>query len=191
MRHRYFWFIILLLLCGFASQIRAGIRPSFQLETCSWNATDIVVATEGKKIDGVFRVLESWKGDLNPGDTIKIPELASFQSEASRVVQSPWYGKETKDRVIVTGERMVLFLKRDVHNAVTETGNVAPAPAPSIKWKSASFYDEMNVSVVWIEEGHTFAFLQLVNPGPSLLVRFGFSEDELKSHTQAIKANQN
>jgi hypothetical protein len=191
MRHRYSWLIFFFLLCGSASKVQTAIRPSFQLETCSWNATDIVVATEGKKIDGVFRVLEAWKGDLNPGDTIKVPELASFQSEASRVVQSPWYEKETKDRVIVTGERMVLFLKRDAQTAVTETASAAPGPTHSIKWKSASLFDEMSVSVVWIEEGRAFCFLQLMNPGPSLLVRLGLTEDELKNQSQQIKATQN
>jgi hypothetical protein len=45
----------------------AGIRPSFNLQNCSWHATHVVVATEGEKIDGVLKVLESWKGDLAPG----------------------------------------------------------------------------------------------------------------------------
>src|SRR6266508_1230362 len=87
---KYSGLVLLFLLCGNHSPVSAGIRPSFGIEVCSWNATHIVVATEGKTIDGVFRVLESWRGDLNPGDTIKIPELASFKPRSSRAVSEPW-----------------------------------------------------------------------------------------------------
>jgi hypothetical protein len=76
----------LLLLLLFASHAAAGSRASFGVEICSWRATHIVVATEGKKIDGVFRVLESWKGDLSVGETIRIPELAAFNSKKERTI---------------------------------------------------------------------------------------------------------
>jgi Surface antigen variable number repeat len=187
MKHKYFWFISLFLLCGSSSQVLAGIRPSFNLETCSWNATDIVVATEGKRIDGVFSVLESWKGDLNPGDTIRVPELASFQPEPSRAISDAWYQKEKSPHLVVTGERMILFLKRDSHESAPETDNGNPRSAPSINWRSASFFDEMNVSVVWIEQGQAFGFVQMMNPGPSLLIRLGASEDELKNRVLEVK----
>src|SRR6185369_10112108 len=111
---KYSVFVILVLLCGSHSLTSAGIRPSFGLEGNTWNATHIVVVTEGKTIDGIFRVLESWKGDLNPGDTIKVPELASFKAESSRTVSDPWYQKPgTNPGLVVTGDRMVLFLKND------------------------------------------------------------------------------
>src|SRR5215470_6273267 len=78
--------VIALFIC--ASQANAGIRPSFNLDYCSWHATHIVVATEGDEIDVRLTVLESWEGDLSPGETIYITELASFKSEESRTVKS-------------------------------------------------------------------------------------------------------
>ena len=181
MKFKYLSFIPLILLCLSPSQALAGIRPSFDLETCSWNASDIVVATEGKKIDGVFRVLEIWKGNLNPGDTIKIPELASFVPESARVVSDPRYQKEKSPRLVVTGDRMVLFLRRNDGEPAQETSDRTVRSAASIQWQSAAFYDEFNVSVVWIDQGKSFAFVQVLNPGPSLLIDLGFSEDEVKN----------
>jgi len=185
---KYSGLVLLFLLCGTHSPVSAGIRPSFGIEVCSWNATHIVVATEGKTIDGVFRVLESWRGDLNPGDTIKIPELASFKPPSSRAVSDPWYEKRNSDQgLFVTGERMVLFLKKESSGSTLEADHSSlPSPA-SMRWKSSSFYNEMNVSVVWIEEGKTFGFVQVMNPGPSLLISLGLSEDELKNRALEIK----
>src|SRR5262249_53146583 len=64
----------------------AAIRPSFQLDSCAWAATHVIVVTEGARIDGVVEVLESWAGDLKKGDTITVPELAEFAPEAKRRV---------------------------------------------------------------------------------------------------------
>ena len=180
--------VLLVLLCGSHSLISAGIRPSFDLETCSWNATHIVVATEGKTIDGEFRVLESWKGDLNPGDTIKVPELASFKPPSSRAVSDAWSEKQKSNQgLFVTGERMVLFLKKDSRGSTSEAGDSGPPSSASIRWNSSSFYDEMNVSVVWIETEKAFGFVQVMNPGPSLLITLGLSEELLKNRALEIK----
>ena len=52
----------------------AAIRPSFSLDYCSWHATDIV-RVEVTPRECVFRVLESWKGDLEAGSPVALPEL--------------------------------------------------------------------------------------------------------------------
>src|SRR5262245_46364145 len=156
MKPKYFAFILLTLILLSASQARAGIRPSFDLDTSAWNATDIVVATEGKKIDGVFRVLETWKGDLSVGDTISIPALASFGPETSRVVSDLRYQKEKGPRIVVSGDRMVLFLKREPHQSATETGGGSSLSSNSIRWKPTGVFDDFNVSVTWMEEGKSF-----------------------------------
>lgn len=57
-----------------AIPIEATIRPSFDLDGCSWNATHIVLVQTTDK-NGVFPVVESLKGDLKPGDLLEIPEL--------------------------------------------------------------------------------------------------------------------
>lgn len=185
---KYSALVFLFLLCGSHSLVSAGIRPSFDLETCSWNATHIVVVTEGKTIDGVFRVLESWKGDLYSGDTIKVPELASFKAPSSRAVSDAWYEEQKNNQgLFVTGERMVLFLKKVSSGSTSEAGDSGPPSSASIRWKSSSFYDEMNVSVVWIETEKAFGFVQVMNPGPSLLISLGLSEEELKNRALDIK----
>src|SRR6185369_5181374 len=76
----------LLFLLTVSSAASAGLRPSFDPDGCSWRATDIVVVTEGSQIDGNFKVLETWKGDLKPGQTIRVPELRSFQDQAARLI---------------------------------------------------------------------------------------------------------
>jgi hypothetical protein len=55
--------------CTFAS-----LKVKFSVDSASWEATNIVVV-ETTPIDGVFDVLESWKGNLTKGTQISIPEL--------------------------------------------------------------------------------------------------------------------
>src|SRR5437016_1049831 len=55
--------------------IRGIPRTMIQAEThCSWNATYIVLVQTTPR-DGVFSVVESWKGDLKPRDSLEVPEL--------------------------------------------------------------------------------------------------------------------
>src|SRR5580658_2628 len=78
--------LVALLTLIFMSQANAGTRPSFYLDACAWDATHIVVVTEGERTDGQVSVLESWKGDLKPGDNITVPELAAFEPQSSRII---------------------------------------------------------------------------------------------------------
>ena len=64
-------FVILLVI---GIPVDAGIRASFSLDRCSWNATHIVLVQTIPK-DGVFSVVESWKGTLKPGDLLEVPGL--------------------------------------------------------------------------------------------------------------------
>jgi hypothetical protein len=65
-------FVVFLTLA--AIPVDAGIRPSFSLDRCTWSATHIV-SVQTTPTDGVFSVVESWKGDLKAGDSLEIPEL--------------------------------------------------------------------------------------------------------------------
>jgi hypothetical protein len=130
---------LLLTLCVAAPSARAGIRPSFSLESCAWFATHVVVATEGEKIDGVLTVLESWKGDLTPGDAVSLPDLAAFNPEASRVVKRPFSNRDAEPRH-VTGDRMILFLKEKP----LANGDGGRAWEPAAR-------GGVDVSVLWVE----------------------------------------
>lgn len=165
--------LFLFLLC--VSNSNAGIRPSFSLDYCSWNATDIVVATEGREIDGNFTVLESLKGDFYNGETISISELSSFQSESSRSINQTWINVEPLK--YVTGSRMILFLKKKAGSK-----NV---------WEQANLFGKMNTSVVWLENDKSFAFVQVENPGASILIDYEKSESEIKNRILEILQTQN
>jgi hypothetical protein len=60
-----------ILLALFLLPATAAIRPSFDLEYCSWHATNIFLA-EVTPVPGKFRVIESWKGRLKPGQVVEI-----------------------------------------------------------------------------------------------------------------------
>ena len=154
--------VITLLLLAAAPAARAGIRPSFSLEYCSWNATHVLVATEGEKIDGDLTVLESWKGDLAPGEAVHVPGLAAFREKSSRLVNKPFGDGTAAPPLYVTGDRMVLFLRQR-----------PKAGAAGVRaWEPAS-RDGINVSVLWVEGGKAYAFVQVINPGDSILIDYG------------------
>ncbi|MBV9216810.1 MAG: hypothetical protein JO053_11590 [Acidobacteria bacterium] len=155
--------------------VRAGIRPSFNLDYCAWNATDIVVATEGDVIDGKLTVIESWKVNLLPGDQLNLPEMAQFAPEESRAIKVG-FGQQTTSVEHVTGTRMVIYLKK----------SEPTTPQSSIHWEGASFAGDLNVSVVWLEGMHAYGFLQLMNPGPSELRELDKSDAEIKYRTSDI-----
>ena len=107
------------------SLAQASTRPAFDLEGSTWTSTHIVLAG---KVDGVFSVLESWRGDLKPGEPLR--DLAGVADEGSRAV--------TAD------SRVVLFLRKRVPVA----NELAWAPAGRSSQKLAT---------VWLDEGTAFA----------------------------------
>jgi surface antigen-like variable number repeat protein len=179
-----------------AVSVSAGIRPSFDLVGSSWHATDIVVVTEGKQIDGVFTVLETWKGDLKPGATISISEMGEFKDKDVR--------QATKGSLIenggpaaaeyVTCERMVLFLidaQKTPEGADKDETRGGGVKSMS-RWHGANTLgNEVKYSSVWIEKDKLYWFMQLMNPGPSLLYGHRGTEAELKSQVADVVSTQN
>jgi hypothetical protein len=164
---------IFLLAFGFVLNSSAGIRPSFYLENLAAQASDIVVVKQ--KWDGKCAVIETWKGELKSGDTIVIPDLTNFLSEESRTISYWPREANSNSPAQVTGSRISLFLKKS---------------SDSIKWEPASNFDGMQVSMAWIENGQTYAFVQRMNPGPSLLVPLHLSESEMKTQVQDVVQTQ-
>ncbi len=143
------------------------------------NATHVVVVTEGGKIDGEVTVLESWKGDLLPGQKITVEGLADFSSKDSRKTDIPAAPanvpfKTRMDRAWrrgmswsqgrgplvyadhVTCTRMILFLIKQEDDGV-------------VSWAPAALRNEVKTSVAWVEYGYVYGFLQRMNPGPLTL----------------------
>jgi hypothetical protein len=147
-----------------ATPADAGFRPSFDVDHCSWSATHIVLVKTTAK-DGVFLVMESWKGDLKPGESLAVPELkpdkdavpiASYPKPPSFNVQDDEGINEQVPRQPI-GSQMLLFLKRRADS----------------QWDPASARGGMKVSALWIDGGKAFCFRQLENPGPSTLSQCG------------------
>ncbi len=164
----------------------AELLPSFFFPQSAWSASDIVVASEGDEIDGRLTVIETWKGSLRRGSMLSIPELAEFQDEKHRLVQSVWTEnpRVAESPRVVSGQRMILFLKRKFDSAegVNEEGDAV--------WGSTSPVGGMRVSTVWVEDGKTYAFVLMFNPGPSLLLDQGKSEAEMKREVGEMTKTQ-
>ena len=153
----------------------AGFRPSFSLDSCTWDATHIVLVATTSEGD-VFIVMESWKGDLKAGDTLKVPELKpdSDAVPISRYPEGEAFDHTDESGVSgriprqPVGSQIVLFLKqRQEKDASSQATNIQA----SGQWQPASVYGGMKVSVVWIDGGQLFCFQQQMNPGPSALGR--------------------
>ena len=151
--------LILLAVSVSALSARAAIRPSFALEYSAWRASDIVLVSEGETLDGELQILEVWKGDLKAGQPLSMPALAKFApAEARRVSENRWSEPDDTSPVI-NGSKMVLFLKR---------------PAGKYgAWQPASLGGDLNTAVVWWEADRLYGFVQVMNPGPSLLAALG------------------
>jgi hypothetical protein len=172
----------LLLLPAPATESFARSQPPFRFDAAVWEATHIVVVTEGEKIDGVVEVLESWKGDLRKGERITVPALAAFASAKMRVIWKRRCREDTGPPAAVTCSRMVLFLIRQQDKADGgRPGKTTWLPA-NLWWK------EIRIAPAWIEADHVFAFAQQLHPGPSRLVSWGMNECGLKSRVDAVLA---
>jgi len=166
------------LLFGFLHPTLAGIRTSFSLDYCSWHATDIVLV-ELTPRPGVFRVVESWKGNLEAGSPVAVPGLQpapgaiEISAYPRRFAEIENGGLNEQIPAQPSGSRMVLFLKNE-------------AGASGEQWRPADFFGEMKTSVVWIDGGQLYRFQQVVNPGPSILAPWDMGLDKMKDRVREI-----
>lgn len=157
---RILWSFVLLTAAESASEI----QPSFHLEDSAWRATDVVIATEGDKVDGKLTVLEALKGGLKKGDIVQVSDLGRFAAPEARAIHGE---RETGNELThVTGSRMVLFMVRGRDGA----------------WAPATLWKEWSVAALWIEGKEVFGFDQPNNPGPSLLVDLRLEEAIVRKH---------
>jgi hypothetical protein len=178
----------LLLIAG-AMAVDAGIRPSFGLDDCAWNATHIVqVQTTAK--NGFFSVVESLKGELKPGDLLEVPELkagthalpiSAYPKGEEFSAQKNWDIEEQIPGQPI-GARLILFLKR--------AGDGGASSGAGMAWQPASAWGEMKASALWIDSERAFCFQQWENPGPSALspcMRWPVTSSDVDVFTARIK----
>ncbi len=113
----------LVLSCAPAAWSKAS-HPAFDLGACTHRATHVFAANSNARGDRL-RVVESWQGDLAPGDELELTELRPL--EAAR------------------GKRVIAFLVREggVWRHASEGFYKVPATTPGL----------VRTSVVWIDGG--------------------------------------
>jgi hypothetical protein len=182
--------LTLILLAVYHRLAFAAIRPSFALDYCGWHATHVVLVEITPK-DGVFSVVESWTGELQPGDRIIVRELTpapgampiSLNLKRTDFFAPDESGISEQIPRQHVGSRMVLFLKRE------KGSEASPTPANTEsgeKWRPADFSNEMKTSVVWIDGGYLYGFQQVMNPGPSVLTRLDTSLQKMKDRVTEV-----
>jgi hypothetical protein len=162
----------------------AGIRPSFNPDSEAWRSTDVVLVVTSSN-DGAFEVIETWKGDLHVGERIVVSQLIP-KADAIPISRYPDSWPDALKSTVAeqvpresAGSRMILFLRRN-----------SSRPA-HIEWEPANFMDSMKASAVWINGGRLYCFIQVMNPGPSILqVMSSYSEESLKKRVSEIARTQ-
>jgi hypothetical protein len=169
----------------------AGIRPSFSLDFSAWNATDIAVA-EITTTDGVFAVVESWKGNLKVGEKVSIPELRPDVNAPPISEYPDVCGRWEKDtRGISTriprqpvGSQIVLFLRRSQDSSAGQ--RPSQTGSSDLSWRPSDLLDSMQASAVWIGGSDLYAFRQIINPGLPILCKLPSSETEMRTRVLRI-----
>ena len=166
--------VLVLFWCCYAT---ASIRPSFWLESCSWNATDIAVVTPAGGLTQ-FKIVETIKGDLARGDMLELPGLASTKGRSKKLAellgdQSTFHPDDTfqDPPPAQPGDRLIVFLRRS---------------GPTEGWQPAQPWGSLLTSAVWIQDGNLYAYLQTYNPGPTHLANYKASEEEVRSQISAV-----
>ncbi|MBX9622180.1 MAG: hypothetical protein K2X82_00030 [Gemmataceae bacterium] len=143
-----------------AAPAPATLTLSFMPGDCAARSTHVVVT------DGSGEILESWVGDLKPGDTVPV---GKFKLKLEQEVTPLAYlnrdeGIPAKDRPTkVTGNRLVVFLVKD--------GWAYDGTPPVDGWGAGECLGkDFDISVGWVEGGLVFGNTSL---GPSIPGPYG------------------
>ena len=153
------------LILAYVPFVQAGIRPSFWLSHCVWDATDILELAVTPGGEG-FRVVAAIKGGTQPDAAKVFPELAHRAQDhgllEDLVISFPCgFGAQRcyeVDPPIRDVDRLIVFLR--------------PGDEPA--------NETMLTSTVWLQDGFVYAFAQTNNPGPTHLI-------PLLSATEVVK----
>src|SRR5262249_11283912 len=139
--------LVLAALFAAPSLLRSEILPTFSMGHNEKEASHIVVVNDAGK------VLESWRGDLKPGDVLPIAE---FHLKPALPIGK--FGRKEGAPEKMSGKRMVLFLKR---------GGSKYGRGPVVgNWASPNFMGGFDVATLWIEDGRAVAGEPVIYPGP-------------------------
>jgi hypothetical protein len=180
-----------ILLFALSSPIFAAFRPSFRLDHSAWKASHIVLAVTTSD-ESTFEVVESWKGNLQPGDRLFIPELRP----PNNAEPIPGPTKTSEPRLCdpgstliprePPGSRLILFLV----GGTDRSPEVRRSKAEIGEWKPSDIMDSMQASVVWVNRDGMYAFEQVVNPGIPFLCRLPLTETQARNRVAEIEGVQ-
>jgi hypothetical protein len=165
----------------------ALLRPGFHIQDAGWNASHIVAVRVGPDI----RVVESWLGDLSPGDILDFPMLQSMdQAEYDRLTppetqtsmrrcERRGYGGAVYDDVkyvkgrgtidpllrLFEGTEAILFL-REIEEETEKQKAIARLRPESERMFAGGSWEPLGEAIVWVHEGNVYQLLQSSNPGP-------------------------
>lgn len=147
-------FLAGLIILVFAFPMTAEGRVIANLDWYAEHATHIVLITEGDRIDGQLKVLESFKGNLKIGEKLTIPELAEFAPLEARAVECrgplslhPYTPCTDRPQIYVSCSKMLLFLcqKKNSSSKVKE-------------WSAVGEDGDIISSIVWFEKVGSYRF---------------------------------
>ncbi len=143
--------LTLILVTASAGHLLAARGGGFWHKGLAERSTEIVLVTEGLKIDGVVTVLATYKGDIGVGTTVNLPALTKYSDSKNRVTASAFWAKRINnpEHSEVTCSTMILFL-------TTEDGK-------SSSYAFTNGYTWIN----WIEDGIGYARNNENYPGKS------------------------
>jgi hypothetical protein len=168
----------------------ARVSETFHLEDNAWDATQIVVVLETKH-GGQFQVVETWKGYLNPGDIILVPEMTAFQKKSFRRVSVVGKNDFESTGQTLRTRRLVLFLKEPLPESALARGHGDNQKMSNTKYFVPAAEDGgMRVSFAWLSSSEVFAFWQMYFPGSSALISLRESEKELSESVKGVLREQ-
>ena len=140
-----------------------------------------------------FKVVETIKGELKPGDLLELPGLASEKGGSKKLAElvpqdlgqeldpETWFVDPPPPR---HGDRLFVFLRRP--GALPEYDPRPDLPVDTNGWQPAQRWGGSLTSAVWVQDGKLYAYVQTMNPGPTHLVEYGEPEEELRSHVSQV-----
>lgn len=185
---------LLIVLATFSDSARAKLITTFEVSRASWAASEIVVV-ETTQTDGVFEVVESWKGNLVVGTAVVIPELIP-PVNALPISAYPQWTLQNQNSIAQqlpkqpVRSRIVLFLNKNEH----------PSPEHGTKksewsgWDTGNDPDSIRSAAVWIEGDRIYSFQQPGFTSLPLVLSVGArssrhdaqSEEELKRDVEEV-----
>jgi hypothetical protein len=161
---------IALLACAIMPLAHAALRPSFLLNRCAWEATEVLELAIAPG-ESHFRVVYTIKGDSRPGDIKTIPELVPPVGNHSLLKDLLFefpdertYGIAPPIRDV---DRLIVFLR--------------PEGRPA--------NGTMLTSAIWLQDEMAYVFEQRMNPqGEDQLVAYSDPSIELEKVIRAALA---